>query len=163
MEEQQTFQNVTCNIAASEKEICSSNAQSMEFINHVSLRNLNDPVHACFQHIDVTLLDRRLKVLQQFHFCGKAIHAASLCLKGIVLKWFAYICCLDMGFHFYSQITRDLQIYMYASDYINNSRKTQRLRNISTQGIPSMHTYNILLLLNLQTTRFQCEVTCYIV
>ena len=63
MEEQQMFQNVTYNIATSEQEICSPNAQSMEFINHVSLRNLNDPVHACFQHIDVTLLDRRLKVL----------------------------------------------------------------------------------------------------
>lgn len=35
MEEQQMFQNVTCNIAASEHEICSPNALSMEFINHV--------------------------------------------------------------------------------------------------------------------------------
>eukprot|EP00253_Pinus_taeda_P005526 PITA_05526 len=35
MEEQQMFQNVTCNIAASEHEICSSNALPMEFINHV--------------------------------------------------------------------------------------------------------------------------------
>lgn len=34
-EEQQMFQNVTCNIAASEHEICSPNALSMEFINHV--------------------------------------------------------------------------------------------------------------------------------
>ena len=56
MEEQQMFQNVTCNIAASEQEICSPNAQLMEFINHVSLRNLNDPMDAWFQHMDVVLV-----------------------------------------------------------------------------------------------------------
>ncbi|XP_018817914.1 65-kDa microtubule-associated protein 3-like [Juglans regia] len=35
MEEQQMFQNVTCNIAASEHEITEPNSLSMDFINHV--------------------------------------------------------------------------------------------------------------------------------
>lgn len=35
-EEQQSFQNVTCNIAASEHEITEPDALSVDFIKHVS-------------------------------------------------------------------------------------------------------------------------------
>lgn len=44
IEEQQLFQNVTCNVAASEHEITEPNTLSVDFINHVSFgfdRNSN--------------------------------------------------------------------------------------------------------------------------
>jgi len=40
VEEQQMFQNVTCNIAASEHEVTEPNTLSMEFINLVSYKLL---------------------------------------------------------------------------------------------------------------------------
>lgn len=40
VEEQQLFQNVTCNIAASEHEVTEPNTLSMEFINLVSYKLL---------------------------------------------------------------------------------------------------------------------------
>lgn len=40
IEEQQVFQNVTCNIAASEHEVTEPNTLSEEFINHVSYKLL---------------------------------------------------------------------------------------------------------------------------
>lgn len=40
IEEQQVFQNVTCNIAASEDEVTESNSLSEDFINHVSCKLL---------------------------------------------------------------------------------------------------------------------------
>jgi hypothetical protein len=36
IEEQQVFQNVTCNIAASESEITEANTLSIDFLNYVS-------------------------------------------------------------------------------------------------------------------------------
>ena len=41
IEEQQMFQNVTCNIAASEHEITEPNTLSVDFINYVSDACLN--------------------------------------------------------------------------------------------------------------------------
>jgi protein regulator of cytokinesis 1 len=38
IEEQQVFQNVTCNIAASENEVTEPNALSEDFINNVSYK-----------------------------------------------------------------------------------------------------------------------------
>lgn len=40
IEEQQAFQSVTCNIAASEHEVTETNSLSDEFINHVSYKLL---------------------------------------------------------------------------------------------------------------------------
>lgn len=40
IEEQQVFQSVTCNIAASEDEVTESNSLSEDFINHVSCKLL---------------------------------------------------------------------------------------------------------------------------
>lgn len=53
IEEQQMFQNVTCNVAASEDEINEPNTLSVDFINYVSfihfhLYNLFKP----FSHVD---------------------------------------------------------------------------------------------------------------
>lgn len=44
IEEQQAFQNVTCNIAASESEIIDANMLSSDFINYVSL---STALYAC--------------------------------------------------------------------------------------------------------------------
>ena len=39
IEEQQMFQSVTCNVAASEHEITEPNTLSVDFINHVSYKH----------------------------------------------------------------------------------------------------------------------------
>lgn len=48
IEEQQVFQNVTCNIAASEHEITEPNTLSEDFINYVSDRHF---IVACFHFL----------------------------------------------------------------------------------------------------------------
>lgn len=56
IEEQQMFQNVTCNIAASEHEITEPNTLSVDFINYVSYRHFNQfIVIICFSFLGLSV------------------------------------------------------------------------------------------------------------
>lgn len=62
IEEQQMFQNVTCNIAASEHEITEPNTLSVDFINYVSYRHFNRLiVIICFSFLGLSIRKKKKK------------------------------------------------------------------------------------------------------